>query len=210
MNAMSKSEREDLQRLIRQRERVQKAAAKERSAQLLAEFENQLGSEYSFDQDAVWEEATRLAEQEVKKAQARVAERCRELGIPNQFAPSLNVSWYRRGSNGSAERRAELRRMAQTRVAAMERQAIVQIGLASLQSQTELAISGITSEAAKSFIERLPSVESLMPALSFDEIAERAVPPISEQLIAPTALRRHRPPLLGDDGLDGQCEGESS
>ena len=36
---MNKSEREDLQRLIRQREKVQKSAAKLRSTELLADFE---------------------------------------------------------------------------------------------------------------------------------------------------------------------------
>jgi hypothetical protein len=51
---MTKGEREDLQRLVRQREKVLKSAAKQRSADLLADFENQMGQEYSFDQDEVW------------------------------------------------------------------------------------------------------------------------------------------------------------
>ena len=41
---MSKGEREDLQRLIRQREKVLTSAAKQRSAELLADFENQMGA----------------------------------------------------------------------------------------------------------------------------------------------------------------------
>ena len=51
---MTKGEREDLQRLIRQRGKAQKSAAKLRSRNLLAEFENQIAAEYSFDDDAVW------------------------------------------------------------------------------------------------------------------------------------------------------------
>ena len=54
---MNKGEREDLQRLIKQREKVLKSAAKQRSAELLADFENQMGSEYSFNQDEVWNAA---------------------------------------------------------------------------------------------------------------------------------------------------------
>ena len=50
---MTKGEREDLQRLIRQREKVLKSAAKQRSAELLADFENQMGQEYKFDDDKV-------------------------------------------------------------------------------------------------------------------------------------------------------------
>jgi hypothetical protein len=60
MSAMTKHERDDLHRLIRQREKVLKSAAKQRSAEVLADFENQVGQEYSFDQDAVWPEATKL------------------------------------------------------------------------------------------------------------------------------------------------------
>src|ERR1700722_11814790 len=112
MTAMSKSEREDLQRLTRQREKVMKSAAKQRSAELLADFENQMGQEYSFDQDEVWERAAKGAEREGKNAQARGAARCRELGIPDGFAPSLNLHWSHRGySNSGAQRRAELRNM---------------------------------------------------------------------------------------------------
>jgi hypothetical protein len=47
MSAMSKAEREDLQRLIRQREKVQKSAAKQRSTELLADFQNQIAAQYS-------------------------------------------------------------------------------------------------------------------------------------------------------------------
>src|SRR6516162_9477560 len=68
--AIAKGEREDLQRLVRQREKVLKSAAKQRSADLLADFENQMGQEYSFDQDEVWAAAQQAAETEVRKAQA--------------------------------------------------------------------------------------------------------------------------------------------
>jgi recombinational DNA repair ATPase RecF len=106
--AMTKSEREDLQRLVRQREKVLKSAAKQRSADLLADFENQMGAQYSFDQDEVWRQAIAACEPEIKKAQARVAARCRELGIPAQFAPSLDLEWHHRGYGkraGEAARR---------------------------------------------------------------------------------------------------------
>lgn len=44
---MTKGEREDLHRLIRQREKVLKSAAKQRSADLLADFDVQLAAEAS-------------------------------------------------------------------------------------------------------------------------------------------------------------------
>jgi hypothetical protein len=193
MTTMTKSEREDLQRLIRQREKVQKSNAKLRSAELLADFENQMASEFSFDDDAIWAEAAKEAKREVAKAQKRVAERCRELGIPKQFAPSLHLSWSHRGySNNVEKRKQELRLVAKAQITALEQRAVVDIEQASVDAQTELAVAGLTSEAARASIERLPTVESLMPALSYQELAGDADPPIVEQLITPNALRQRR------------------
>src|SRR6516165_9823584 len=70
---IGKSERDDLRRLIQQREKVLKSAAKQRTAELLADFENQIGSEFSFDDDAVWTKATRDAEAEVARTKQRIA-----------------------------------------------------------------------------------------------------------------------------------------
>jgi hypothetical protein len=210
---IGRAEREDLQRLVRQRERVQKSAAKQRSADLLADFENQMASEFSFDDDAIWAQARAEAEAEVKRAKARIAQRCQELGIPSRFAPTLDLHWVHRGyDNLLASRRAELRRVATTKIAAIERNAITSIEMSSLSAQTDLAVAGLTSEAAHTFVKALPTVETLMPALSYAEIAGEAEPPIVEQLVTPNALRQRRyrerqaalrngePPLLALDG----------
>jgi hypothetical protein len=193
MTGMTKGEREDLQRLLRQREKVQKSAAKLRSSELLADFENAMAAEFSFDDDAIWAEAAKAAQAEVDKAQRRVAARCRELGIPEKFAPSLGLTWRNRGfDNALKERRDELRCVAKSRIDALEKEALVRIEQASVEAQTDLAIAGLTSEAAQDFVTRLPSIESLMPALSYEEIAGEADPPVIEQLLTPNALRQQR------------------
>ena len=115
MSAMTKGEREDLQRLIRQREKALKSAARQRSSDLIAEFENALGAQFSFDNDQTWAEVAKLAKQEMERANARVAARAAELGVPKTFAPSLEHYWLNRGENASKERRVELRKMATTR-----------------------------------------------------------------------------------------------
>jgi hypothetical protein len=193
MNMMTRSEREDLQRLVRQREKVLKSAAKQRSSELIADFENQMGSEYSFDKDEVWHQAAEAARREVKKAQTIVTARCRELGIPDRFAPSLDLSWSARGYDNSVSRRkAELRRMAQTQIEAIERKAVTEIELSCLKAQEQIAVAGLTSDAARQFIDALPSIERLMPALSFAEVSGEAKPPIAEQLVSSNALRQRR------------------
>jgi hypothetical protein len=190
---MSKGERDDLQRLIRQREKVLKSAAKQRSSELIADFENQMGQQYRFDQDEIWARATKAAEREVQKAQSQVAARCRELGIPDQFAPSLELNWCHRGyDNALDKRRAELRVMAKTQIEAIERKAITEIELSCLKAQEQIAMAGLTSDAARTFIETLPSIERLMPALTFAEIAGEVDPPVAEQLIGSNALRQRR------------------
>jgi hypothetical protein len=187
---MTRGERDDLRKLVHQREKVLKSAVKQRAAELVADFENQLGTQFSFDQDEVWEKAAGIAKAAVVKANAQIAARCRELGIPERFAPGLEVAWRHRGyDNGVKERRAELRRMAQTQVEALEAKAVVEIEMACLEAQTALAVASLTSDAARQFIERLPAIEVLMPKLSSPGEEE---PPAAEQLVSSSALRQRR------------------
>ena len=190
--SISKSEREDLQRLIRQREKVLKSAARQRSAELLADFENQIGSQYHFDDDAVWAEAHQIAERTLEKCNAQITAQCAKLGIPPRFAPHLDSCWADRGENAVKKRRDELRRMAETRIEAIEAKAITEIETWCFEAQVQIAIAGLTSDAARQFVEKLPSLETLMPRLSFAEVAGEAAPPVAEQLVSPNALRQRR------------------
>jgi hypothetical protein len=212
---MTKGEREDLQRLIRQREKVLKSAAKQRSAELLADFENQMGSEYAFDDDAVWRQAVETVKPLVRKAQEQVAARCRELGIPKQFAPDVELRWHARGYGNVLEKRKnELRTMAKAQVEAIECKAITEIELSCLKAQEQVALSGLTTDAARGFIEKLPAIETLMPKLSFSEIAGQAEPPVAEQLVSSNALRqrryRERQALRRNGGALQSADGKSS
>jgi hypothetical protein len=191
-DVISKIERQDLVRLIRQRERVLRSAAKHRSAELIADFENELGSEFAFDDDAVWAEAKRAAEAEVEKANRKIEGRCRELGIPPRFSPALHLQWTHRGCDNAIEqRRRELRRVATAKIQASEGKAIVEIEMACLQAQAELTVSSLTTEAARAFLENLPEVEALMPQVTFSEV-EGGTGPEIELIATPNALRQRR------------------
>jgi hypothetical protein len=189
---MTKAEREEMLRLVRQREKVLKSAARQRSKEVLADFEVQITAIYRFDDDEVWAQATRAAEIEVGKAQAQVAKRCRELGIPDRFAPELSLDWVGRGENAVNQRRAEFRKAAEAQVAAMEAKAISKIELDCYQLHERIAVSALTSDAAKRFFAAFPSIEALMPALSFAAISGEADMPIAEQLVTPNALRQRK------------------
>jgi len=168
--AMTKSEREELGRLVRQRERVLKTMAKQRSAELLAEFERQMAQRYHYDQDQTWNAAHQAAREAVDAAREQVEARCAELGIPKQFAPNLQVYWWDRGENAVKERRGELRKVATSRIAALEKAAIVEIERQSLQAQIKLAEHMLSSEAAQEFLASMPTVEELMPPLELQSI----------------------------------------
>lgn len=165
MSKMTKSERSELGQLIRKRERFMKSMAVERSAAMLLEFETQCGAIYSFDEDEVWKKAFDEAKKVAEEAAEIVAKRCEELGIPKEFAPSLDAHWYGRGENAVAQRRSELRRIAKAQIAALEKEAITKIERMSLEAQTEIISNGLESAAAKGFLERMPDISSLMPAL---------------------------------------------
>ena len=82
--------------------------------------------------------------------------------------------------------------MATKRIEAIEAVAVTEIELSCLRAKSRSRLQGLDSAPARSFVENLPSIDSLMPALSYVEIAGEADPPIAEQLLTSNALRQQR------------------
>ena len=143
-DGMAKSERSELLRLVKARARVAKA-------ELLAEFEQKLAAKYLPSDHPAWEELTATATKAVADADAQIAEVCRELGIPEKWRPGISASWYGRGENASEMRRAELRKVASTR----------------LDAEGKKAKHAIE---AKAFLETMPTPESLMVPLQLPDV----------------------------------------
>jgi hypothetical protein len=171
---MLRREREDLERLSRDRERLAKAAADARAAELKADFEQQLATIYSFDQDEVWKEAHEVADQVARQGNSDIAKRCEQLGIPPKFAPSLNLGWRGRGENAITERRAELRKVAYTRIDALAKDAKTRISLAASEIRVQLVSGSLESDEAKKFLESMPTAADMMPKFSLKEIEDDA------------------------------------
>lgn len=167
---MTKGERDQLLQLVKKREKVMRSQAAERSAHLLAEFDAQSAKMHHYDDEATWA----LAQEEVKKAveegNARIAARAREMGIPEEFMPMISFGWHARGHNAVAERRAELRRAAKSKVDAMEKEALTKIERLSLEAQTEIVAHGLESDAANAFLQNMPKLDVLMPPIQMGEI----------------------------------------
>lgn len=168
--AMSKGEREDLIRLVKQRERVAKTAAEQRSAAMLAEFEAKVSALHTFATNEVWKAAVDAAIEAAEQCNEKVEAEAARLGIPPEFRPRMQFSWARRGENEYEIRRTELRRLAKSEIDALEKVARVQIETASVNAQTEIIAHGLVSDAARDFLSRLPAVETMMPTLSIEAI----------------------------------------
>lgn len=174
--SMTERERTSICVILRRREKLQKTAAAKRAAELLADAERQLSAQFSFDDDATWKKAYAAAEAVARDAQRAVAARCRELGIPKQFAPDLQLHWYSRGENASKHRRAELRKLAEARVEVMQREAILLIETRSVELQEKVMAGGFTTKAAHKFLDALPTPESLMPPFDVRQLLSGPVP----------------------------------
>lgn len=170
---LSRNETHDLSMIIKDRSKVLRAHAEEQAAACMADFERQMATVYTFDQDEVWQKATREAQRVVQESQDTIAKRCKQLGIPSAFAPSISASWQGRGENMLAARRAELRRVAQTSIAAMTKAAITKIEKQALDLRTQVVGMGLLSPDAKMFLESLAPVQELMRALDFAEIEKK-------------------------------------
>lgn len=86
------------------------------------------------------------------------------------FRPSLHLSWYRRGENADRDRRTELRKVAQTELAARGKAAKVEIGRRAADLLTELAGGALKSSESKAFLEAMPSIDELMPRITLPEL----------------------------------------
>ena len=62
--------------------------------------------------------------------------------IPARFAPNVAFSWRGRGENAIKQRRDELRKVAMTRIAAIEKAACTKIEMSCLDAQSQILAHG--------------------------------------------------------------------
>jgi len=168
-DGMTKTERNELGKLVRQNGKIAKLDVEQRGAKVLADIEQEMASEYATNH-AAWAAITKDAQEYVRKADEQIAEKCRELGIRPSFRPELHLSWYSRGENAEKSRRAELRKVAQTRVAEQIRLGKLEIERAVASQLTTLAVGGFETEAAREFFGKMPTADQLIPAMTLLEL----------------------------------------
>lgn len=172
---LSRNETHDLGMIIKDRTKVLKAHAEEQAAAYMADFEKSMAAIYSFDQDQTWKAATAEAMKIVAEANEKVAARCRKMGIPKEFAPSLGLEWRGRGQNAIAVRRNELRAAAKRTIEAMTKAAITKIEKQALELRTQVVAMGILSEDGKMFLESLAPIDDAMRGVDLVEMEKKVI-----------------------------------
>jgi hypothetical protein len=179
---ITSAERASLQTLIRQREKVAKADVAEYAAVLMADFEKKLAAVFKPTDHPIWKQAAAAAEAVTSEANERILQVCRDLGIPDAFAPKIHCVWSERGANASKQRRIELRQVARTEVDARVKKAQAAIAKRSVEAQTRIVAAGLTNDAAKALLAEMPTPEQLLPPLDLTAIERLAGPPRLDQM----------------------------
>lgn len=168
-DVMTRAEATELAKVVRMQARVANRRIDELKAERLAEMEATLAAEFQHS-DERWSDLTREASQLVKALDAELAERCEALGLRPEFRPALTLGWYKRGQNGDAERRAELRKVGQTRIEADARAARTKVEQWQAGACAELVARHITSADARRFLSAMPIAEELVKAPAVAEL----------------------------------------
>jgi hypothetical protein len=170
VTTLNKADRDALIRVVKDRAKLAEKDVAARARVLLAEVLDLMAAEFAAN-DALWSDQLLLAEEGVRLLNAQIRQRCSEVGTPARFAPDVTVHWHSRSSEFSErERRNELKALAEARIAALVDTAKVEVQRQSSDLAEKLIIDGLDSEAARRFVEALPTIEQLMPPLSLDEL----------------------------------------
>ncbi len=167
--AITRSDRDALAKQLRMNFRVLRHQVDAVEQQRLADFQEQLATEYPSD-DPRWESVTAETEKLVRIADRKLKAIFTEYDIPEWARPGLQISWYRRGENAVTSRRVELTKAATTRFKADAAAAKVELDRREAEAHSELIGPSLTSAKAHALLERMPSAEQLMPRITVAEI----------------------------------------
>jgi hypothetical protein len=172
---MTRSEREDLSKVVRRNAKVTKASIEALTADRKADVERQLSAIYKADAKQ-WRDITAEAERLIGIANAQIARISDERGIRPEFRPGLSLGWRGRGENAVESRRVELRKSAYARIEAHRKAAYLYVESWEADKLNALVSGALSSAEAKAFLNSLPSPETLLPPIKLtgelDGVAE--------------------------------------
>jgi hypothetical protein len=179
--SMLKTEREALLKVNRQRARLAKQAVDALTAERKYKFLEQLAREYSWDEDKVWKEAYEECKAVVADARKKIADRNEAKGIPRWAAPSVSLGWWGQGQNAVREFCAKMIRLHNAKTDEQSKKSKLHIDQVALGIEEKLLTGGLETDAAKAFLESMPTPETLMPAITVAEVKREIEAPESDE-----------------------------
>jgi hypothetical protein len=172
---VNRTESAELAAIVKRRFRVMRAELEQRKAEAFAEFEAQMATSYEAS-DRRWAHIVARAKEAHQAAEDEIAKICADEGIPEKWAPSLRLSWWGRGENEVPKRRAELRKVAATRLEAQVRAGKLALERRETELLTDLAVGALESDEAQNFLRGIPSAAALVPGAALAEVEAEVLP----------------------------------
>lgn len=169
---LTRADRAHLISVAKGRKQLAKAQLEAAAARAMADFEASMAAMYD-PQMLELDHLVTEAEELIDRFNKQIAEKCAERGIPANFAPSARFGWAPRGENWDPKRRAELRKVAATEVAAKVREGRLVIEEASMAAIEALIVDGLSSDAAREWLTRIPTADALVGNLDLRAIESR-------------------------------------
>lgn len=165
---MTKTERTELRRVVRQQFKVLRAEVEQRKAELIADLEEQVEERYA-DEDKAWADAAHLAHEAIMEANRKVNDAYREV-VGEQHVERQ----YVRGMlpDRPTGRQRAMKRVAAARVEEQVKGALLRLDRQEADLHKKLAIGALESEEAREFLEAIPTVGELVPSARLAELAE--------------------------------------
>jgi hypothetical protein len=192
---MTAGDRNKLIQIAKGRARLAKAALAEREKIHLNEIEDHLTAEFRLREE-VEADVLRLAEEAVAKVNEQIRNQARLMGYDGDNVPQVQMPYRGRYDRRAEELKAEARKRAGVRLAALRAAAVKAIDEAALNIEENLIVGGLESSEARELVGTLPTAEQLMPPLSLRDLGIRTWQPsrdaAKELLAAPTGADRRR------------------
>ncbi|WP_154678164.1 hypothetical protein [Paraburkholderia nodosa] len=166
---MTAKERDAIRDVVKMRARLVKSDIDARATLLIAEAEAQLSVKYQQD-DERWDHAIELAEQVARDADAELLRIAKRDGIPLENRPRFVARFMERSDYALKDRRDELRRLARAKVEAAAKDSKRVVERWQTETITALLAGTLQTDDAKAFLAALPTIDSLLPAMTMQQI----------------------------------------
>jgi len=167
---LTQKDRDALLKLANERREVAKTTARRRTADVMAQFEVELQTFHERKDNETFARVTEILGIAVSRAREEVDKECERLGIPSRFRPRINVGWNP-GGMMAADRKLMLE-IAKKQAAAQQMRAYEQIEQAVVMAKTKIVAASFDAGVAMNVLNSLPSIEQLIPPMSFASIEQ--------------------------------------